>query len=549
MKLIHRSRIAALIGVLATLPGFSQTFPTPGYFRDMVSPPAIPAQLPGPEDLRDYVLNGKLRLTLTDAIRLTLLNNTEVRLDQLPVDQARFALQRVYQPFDPQATSRFSSTRFTTPTSSQLQGAPTLSELTQQTGVGYQQTFQTGTQFQSNFNASKASSNSRFVFFNPSISSTLSFSLAQPLLRNRGLFVNRAPIVIAQRNLKQSRAVFEAQVNDAIAQAVGQYWEVVSARGSLDVQRRSLEAAEATYKHDKRALELGALSPLEIYRSESQVAQRRVQVIQVEYALKQAEDRFRRTIGADLDPYIRPLDLDLAENVEPTGELFSIDGQTALERAFARRPDLEALKQQLENDDTAIRVARNGLEPDLTLSALYSSSGLGGNQFDTTSTPPVLVSRGGFSDALSQVVGFGFPTYGFSVQLNFPVRNRAAEANLGSALVSKRRGLYLMRQLQQAITLDVTNAVHQLEQSKLSLDAAKIARDLAQKTMESEQRKYELGVGQIFLVLEAQTELAQAELNVVQAEVGYQRAVTEVEHTTGGLLDRYHVQIAAALHQ
>src|SRR2546429_6735557 len=135
--------------------------------------------------------------------------------------------------------------------------------------------------------------------------------------------------------------MFKVQVNDAILQAVNQYWAVVQAGGTVDVARASMDAAEASYQRDKRALELGALPPLDIYRSESQVASRRVQVIQGEYALKQAEDALRLTIGADLDPYFRALDLDLTEKAEPEGELRNVDAATALQQALDRRPEFE----------------------------------------------------------------------------------------------------------------------------------------------------------------------------------------------------------------
>ena len=131
--------------------------------------------------------------------------------------------------------------------------------------------------------------------------------------------------MIARRNLQQSQANFAAEVNNNVLQAVGQYWAVVEARGNLEVARSTMDAAEATYKRDKRALELGALPPLDIYRSESQVASRRVQVIQSEYALKQAEDALRLTIGADQDPYFEALDLELTEKPDPEGELRTID--------------------------------------------------------------------------------------------------------------------------------------------------------------------------------------------------------------------------------
>ena len=520
----------------------AQTFPTPNYFRRVVLRPVPPAQIPGPEGLKDFVAGGKLRLTLDDAIQLTLKNNTDVRINQLNYENSQFAVKRAYAPFDPLFTGSFNANRSTSPSTTTLAGAAVSSSLSQQTQFNYVQAFQTGTQYSVGFSASKFATNSSFATFNPSISSAMNFSVTQPLLRNRGLFPNHAPIVIAQRSRKQSRATFEVQVNDSVQRAIDQYWGVVQARDNLIVLRKSLELAEATYAQNKRALELGALPPLDIYRSESQVATRRVSVIQAEYQLKQLEDDFRRTIGADLDPYFRVLDLDLVQPAEPSGELLVMDSQEALQRALEKRPELESLRQQLANDDTSVRLAHNSLQPDLNLSAFYSSSGIGGNQVNPT--PPPAVFHGGLGDALAQLSAFDFPGYGFTVRLNLPIRNRSAEADMGSAMISKRRDLYTLRQREQAITLEIRNAVHQLEQAKLSMAAAKIARDLGQKNLEAEQRKYELGVQTIFFVLDAQTQLASAEQGLLQAQVSYQRAVAAVERGTGTLLDRFRIHLA-----
>jgi outer membrane protein len=534
--------------VAAIQPAAAQTFPKPNTSQQIMAPASVHESIPGPEGLRDYVVDGKLRLSVDDAVRLTLLNYTNMRLDALVVDQARNNVLGSHAPFDPQQVTSFQSNRATSPSFTQLAGAPTLSQLLQTSSVGVQQNLDFGGQYNVNFSNSRTSTNSAFDFFNPSDFSSLNFSFTQHLLRNRGRMPNRAPIVIAQRGLNQSRATFRSQINDAVLLAVNQYWEVVRQRDNLEVVKKSLSEAEASYNQSKRALELGALPPLDIYRSESEVAARRLSVIQAEYQLKQSEDFLRQTIGADLDPYVRALDLDLVEKAEPEGELFSMDIETALERALANRPELEANRNQLANDETNVRFSQNQLLPDLSLSLGYTSNGLGGNEFNTVPTPPVLVSRGGFGDAFGQVFGFGFPTYGFALQLNLPIRNRGARANLGNALVSRRRDLYFDRQERQAITLEVTNAVHTLEEAKLSIAAAKISRDLAQKNVEAEQRKFELGSETIFFVLEAQTELAQAESSLVQAEVNYQRAALQVEHATGELLDRYHIQVAQATH-
>src|SRR5277367_3574523 len=458
--------------------------------RQKAAPPLL-----APQGLQDHVVNGKLVLTLDDSIRLALSTNTDIHLDYYQVETAENNLQRVYAPFDPLLTSSFNDQRNMSPTSTQLQGATIFTELTQETQIGYSQTFQTGTNFQTAFTAAKSSTNSTFNFLNPSISTNLQFTVTQPLLRNFGLFPNRAPILIAQRNLKQAHASFLGEVSDIIQQIVGNYWNVVLARENLSVQQKSLDEAQKSYEHDKKALSLGALPPLDIYRSESQVASRRVGVIQAEYAVKQAEDQFRQSIGADIDPATRVIDLDLTDRPEPLGELPSVDLPTALERAIANRPELEASHEQLAADELNVRLAHNYLKPDLELAGFYSGNGLAGNEAGVGNT--------GLGNSLSQSFRFVYPAYGASLSLSLPVKNHSAEANLADALVSRRHDQYQERETTQFVTLDVTTAVHSLEEAKLGMEAAKVAVDLARETLRADQRKYELGTEQIFFVLDA----------------------------------------------
>ena len=489
--------------------------------------------------------DGKLRLSLRDAVVLTLENNSFVRVQETQVETSKFALLGTHAPFDPLVTTLTTSpTRRLrhTPASRAPGGAGPISRtLTQVAQFNYSQTFETGTNVQAGMASNNNFANNSFFLLNPYINSALTFQFTQPLLRNGWLFANRAPLVIARRNLEQSRASFAAEVNNNILQAVGQYWSVVEARGNLEVAQSSMDAAEATYKRDKRALELGALPPLDIYRSESQVASRRVAVIQSEYALKQAEDTLRLTIGADQDPYFQALDIELTEKAEPSGELRTIDAGTALQQALTKRPEFDAARAALANDQTRIRLAHNHLLPELDLLGLYASNGLGGTSFSDAGQRMT-------NSSLNQLFGFGYPTYEAQLSLTLPLKNRAAKAEMGTALVSRRSDLYTERQLREQVTLDVSNSVHQLEQAKLSIVAGKEALDLAQKTMAAEQRKYELGSGTIFLVLEAQTEVAAAQQALLQAQVGYQLAVASVDHATGELLDPYHVQIAELTH-
>jgi len=542
---MRHSRLALMVCLVTVflLPMWAQK--GEGY-GDLMTPQVRSDKLGMPEHLRSYLAEGKLRLSLQDAVVLTLENNSFVRVQETQVEFTKFALLGAHSPFDPVVTGSYNANNTSSPPFTTLGGTGVslaTKSIVKTAQVNFSQTFETGTNVQAGLSSNRNSFSNPTTtgVLDPYVNSTLNFQFTQPLLRNGWLFANRAPLVIARRNLQQSRASFAAEVNNTILQAVGQYWAVVEARGSLDVARSSMDAAEATYKRDKRALELGALPPLDIYRSESQVASRRVQVIQSEYALKQAEDSLRMTIGADQDPYFQALDIELTEKPEPEGEMRTIDAATALQRALTKRPEFDATRAALANDETRIRLAHNHLLPELDLTGLYASNGLGGTQFSSAGQKLT-------SSSINQVFGFGYPTYEAQLSLTLPLRNRAAQAEMGNALVSRRSDLYNERQLREQVTLDVRNAIHQLEQAKLSIVAGKEALDLANKTMASEQRKYELGSGTIFLVLEAQTEVAAAQQTLLQAEVGYQVAAAGVDHATGELLEPYHVQIAELTH-
>ncbi len=513
-------------------------------YRELLTPRVRSDSLGTPEHLRNYVVDGKITLSLRDAVVLTLENNSGVRIQETQIESSKFALLGVHAPFDPLLTSYYNVNSSSSAPFSQLQGtgaAPTFISTTQIAQFNYTQTFETGTNVQAGLGTINNYTNNSFYLYNPYVTSLLNFQVVQPLLRNGWFFANRAPLMIARRNLQQSQANFVAEVNNNVLQAVGQYWAVVEARGNLEVARSTMDAAEVTYKRDKRALELGALPPLDIYRSESQVASRRVQVIQSEYALKQAEDALRLTIGADQDPYFEALDLELTEKPDPEGELRTIDSSTALQLALTKRPEFDAARAALANDQTRIRLAHNHLLPELDLTGAYGSNGLGGTQFNGLGQKIT-------SSSVNQLFGFSYPTYYAQLSLSLPLKNRAAKAEMGTALVLRRTDLYTERQICEQVTLDVSNAVHQLEQAKLSIAAGKDALDLAKKTLAAEQRKYDLGSETIFFVLEAQTELASAQLALLQAEVNYQLAVAGVDHATGELLDPYHVQIAELTH-
>jgi outer membrane protein TolC len=516
-------------------------------YRDLLTPRVRADKLPAPAHLKAYVQNNEIRLSLRDAILLALENNSDIQIEETSIESRKFSLLATWSPFDPAIQSSLNINRYSYPGYSQLQGIgssanATLNSLSQTGQVNYLQTLTTGTNINVGLSSSKASTNSSFYFFNPYFSTSVNLQFTQPLLRNAGRFANTAPIRIAQRSLAQSRATFEAEVNDAILQVVGQYWAAVQARGALNVQQRALNLAQLSYERDKRALELGALPPLDISRSESEVAARKVQSIQADYALTQTEEALRLIIGANQDSQLNSLRLELTESPEPA-QLESVDADAVLSEALSSRPEIEAAKDALEGDDTSIRLAHNLLKPDLELNGFYQSAGLGGNQYSLTTGE--LTSTGGLGTSFSQLFGFGFPGYGGQLTLNLPVRNRAAQARMGNALVARTRDLYADRQVQELIIRQVRDALHQFDTAKLSLSAATTSLDLARKSLTADQRKFELGAETNFFVLDSQSRLANAELVLLQTRITYQLALAAINHATGKLLVPYHLQIEA----
>ncbi len=153
------------------------------------------------------------------------------------------------------------------------------------------------------------------------------------------------------------------------------------------------------------------------------------------------------------------------------------------------------------------------------------------------------MTRAGLGTSLNQVFGFGFPGHGATLTLNLPIRNRAAQAELGTALVARHHDLYSAQQTSEEITREVRNAVHQLEQAKLTIVAGKTSLALAQKMLSAEQRKTKLGTQNLFL-LPRRPDPSRNCRGSLLAEVNYQTALGAVHTATGSLLQEYHVQIA-----
>ena len=516
-------------------------FPKPAYFRKHFANTPTRVELQNPARLGDYVVSDKLELSLKSYLDLVMSNNADITIQKLTVDFSRDAITRAMSVFDPLAIARFSTARNQSPSSSLLAGASTLNQLTQPFALQYTQELQTGTLYNVSFGSTKTSTNSSFSTFNPQLTSNINMNITQPLLRGRGMTITRMPISIVRSKLRAAEYGFEDQLNQLISIAENAYWDVVSAREGLRVQEESLKLADAALKRAEKELELGATSPLEIFQPQANFANAQLSVVQARYRLAQSEDALRRQMGADLDGRYQKVAIVLTEPVEAPAESLDIDREAALARALRSRPDLKNARQNLDVDDLGIRLANDALRPDLSLTAQYGSSGLGGIFYPRTNivdpTQRVIPIVGGLSDALGGVFGFSNPVYGFGLTLRLPIRDRRASADLADAVVQKKLDALRQRTVEENIRLQVLTAVNQIENSRESVKIAKVARDLAQKRVEADQKRYELGTTTLFFVLASQNDFTLAEANLVTQYINYRRNQTNLLQRTGQLLE------------
>lgn len=526
-------------------PGFSfedarhaPIFGTPAFFERALGRHEVRVEIQPTRGFEDYVTDNKLRLTLPSYLDLVLANNTGIALQKLLLETPKNAIQRATAFLDPTFTGSFNATRTKSPATTENEGANIVSSLTQPTNLGYQQRFLTGTQLNTSMNVGRTSSNNQFQFFNPTLNSRFAINLAQPLLRNRGVFVNKIPILIARNALKTSEFQFENQVINLLAQAESAYWDYLEARESLRVQQAALDLRNESLKRAQRELELGAIPELDIFQPQADFAQAEVSLTQARFRLARTEDVLRQQMGIDLNPDLRTLPIEVVDTIPPPSEVERIDREEYVNVALQSRPDLLQQRQQLVGNDLSIKQTSNQLRPDLSLSLQYAGSARGGRQFSNGGVDSI-----GLWNVLGSTLAFDFPTYAFGIQLTLPLRDRAAAANYSDSLVQKKSTMLQIRNMEQTVRLDVLNAINNLDSSRESVRLASIARDFAQKRLDAEQRKYDLGTSTVFLLQSAQTDLITADQRVVTERINYNRNRLQMLRLTGTLLSERGVVI------
>lgn len=538
-----------ITGIVLTAGAFAQmsSFPKPSYFREVLQQTKTKVDLRDPVRLKDFVVGGKIELSLKNYLELVMANNTDIQVTFLSLEIPKNNITSAFGVWDPTATASFGSTRSTSvPTNpSQSQNATlgsTTKTLSQPLSLSYSQSLDTGTSYTVSFGGTKNSYSNSFSSYNPSVSSTMSFAVSQNLLRNRGRYVNRIPVMQAESSYKRSEFNLRSSLLNWINTAENAYWRVVSARENVKVQEKARDTSKQNLDFVQKQLDLGAVSPLDIFNPEGQLASADLALSQAKFSLEQAEDALRHQIGVDLDPDIRKLAIELTEPVDISTDNMELDTEKEVAKALDNNPNVKAALQALDLDDLGIQSANNGLLPQLTFTASYANNGQGGVYTSSGSTllggGEAIVVPGGLADALSQMFGLNNPTYRGSINLTLPIRNRTASMNLANSLVSKKTDALNLRNTQQNTRLNVLTAISNLNGAIESLKLAKTQEDLQHKNYDAEVEKYTLGTDINQNVVIALQSWVVAQSSVVTSQVNVRTSILNLYTQTGELLDQ-----------
>ncbi|MDD5543579.1 MAG: TolC family protein [Acidobacteriia bacterium] len=539
-------------------PGLKQTFPMPDYFRNNIfGRNFVPPQKDHVSNLIERLTqDGKVAISDQDVVAVALQNNLDIEVQRQFYPAAQYDVLKSMAPFDPILKASAGFDRANQPSSSFLQtgifGAVTsVPRMSQTYNASYLQNFLTGTATEIDYFNSKSFVGSRLASLNPSFTTQMKFSFLQPLLKNRGIGVNSEPIKVAKNTLGMTKEAFRQQVISIVNQALNLYWELVFDREDVRVKQASLDLATKTNEDNKRQVEIGTLAPIDVVQSETAVASRRQDLITSQYTLQQTQDNLKRFLSGKLDPGAIIAKLDPVDQAKPPADQSIAEVPDSIRIALNNRPEVAQAHLDLKNRDLRVAFTKNQLLPEVDLTGSYSWTGLAGNSvvvdangnpvFNPDGTREVIES--GFRNATHQLFSFQFPEYAFGVNITLPLKNRSAEADFGRASYEQRQSASNVRLTEQQVALQVRNAITVLQMSKQLTEAATRTRELQEKTLDAENKKYQLGASTIRFVLQEQTNLAIDQSAEVRAVVNWIKSKISLETATGRLLNAYSVQI------
>jgi outer membrane protein TolC len=467
--------------------------------------------------------------------------------------QSTLGVGTAVQSYDPVIIATFGEEHQTTPLANlQIYGVPLLQLNTGQANFGVAQAFPTGSSFSFEFNNNRQTTNSPFFNLSPALGSMYRVTFSQQLLSGFGFGPNLRYLRIAKNDKKISDIGFKDQVMATVTQVENIYWDLVSAYEQAQVNETSVAFAQQSLENARKQLQLQSIPAMDVMRAEAEVSKRDQDLTVARTSLQLQELLMKNALTKSLDdPVLESVNVvptDRAQTAAPPAANQSV--QALINQALRDRPELQESDVDLTNRQISRKAARNALLPSLSLVAFYGGSGLAGPLnpvYNIPGVPNVSTVPTDFGGALANSFNNTAPDYYVGFNLNIPIRNRVAKADQYRSELEYRQAELRREELRKQIRIEVRNAEYALEQTAARVDAARKARDLAQRTFEITQKEQTLGAGSTFQTMTAQRDLALGELDLVTAMTVYEKAKVELDRATASTLEHNGIEIQAAI--
>jgi outer membrane protein TolC len=472
-----------------------------------------------------------LQLTLEDAVRRAVENNPDLAIVRLGTEVEAARVGESQSAFAPVLSTMLGRSSNVTPPSNFLLGdrGVDVKDWFSSTGVRQRLPWGAGT-WSVSWDTSRTTTNNPISNFDPSLQSGFQVAFSQPLLKDRKIDAARQQYIIAKRNRESSELRFRESVVQTVAAVKQAYWTLKASMANVTVQQRSLELARELARQNKVRVDAGQIPPIDLVQAEAEVAQRRENLIRANTAAEDAEDRLRRLIMDPADVSFWRMRVDPIDQPPDRGPLPDVDAAVA--NALNDRYDLARARHELDNAKTNVEFLSNQKLPDVRLETSYRGSGLGGTQFVRTGGFPGVVTgtrERSFGAALGQAFSPDYPTWSLGVSVSYPLGHSFEEASLARAEIEHRQAAQRIASLRLQAAETIRQAARQIHSTAERVDAARAGATLAQQRFDAEQRRYEVGFSTTFLVTQAQRDLLQAQVNLLQTTLDYESSLVNFE--------------------
>jgi outer membrane protein TolC len=477
--------------------------------------------------------SGQLReLRLEEAVSLALEKNLDIQVAKLEPQSTDFLIAGVRNQFQPVLASTIGQRDlFQLPTRT-INGGTRVSQATTTYNASLSQEVPLfGGNYTVAWSNQRVASSDALATRNPLYTTGLTATYAQPILRGFKTDNLRQQLAINIINRDISEESARATVVQTLANVRNAYWDLVFAQSAVEVARRALELADKLVEDNQARVEVGTLAPLDIVQAQSEAATRRQNLAAAEATAQTAELALKRYIvNGTNDPMwrqtIRPVDL-------PALEPVPADIEGAVRRALAERTDITNARKNLESNDINIRYYKDLSMPALDLTASYGAQGLGGPELVRSGSgldaPVGSILPGNYGQALSILRNLDYPNWNFSVTLSYPIFGSQATAQHARARLQREQTQTRLRAMEIQIAAEVTNAALTVQSNLKRVEAATAARELAQKRLEAEQSKFDVGMTTNFFVVQAQRDLRDAANTELRALADYRKSLVNFE--------------------